>query len=1856
MNMNKKLWMIVLSFLLPLSMMADSYQSLWRQFTDAQHKDLPATQLNILKQIASKSEKDHNYGQLLSAELKAASLKSNISPDSLSAEVGRLKSKAQKAEPSDPVLAAIYESALGRFYAENPNLGDDHVTQSKKYYQLSMQHPDLLAKQKTSEFTPLFIKGTDSAIFNNDLLHVIGLQAKDYKTLLDYYQHAGNRAASCIIACKQLDANQKVGVLDTCKSQYLHRLDSLIQVYRDIPETGELALARYRFLQRVKSVTVADRIHYIDYALSQWGNWQGMDFLRNEKKELTNPSFSASLQRVVIIPNQSFQVKVDLIRHLPSLSLSIRKINIGVGQLSTLLGTRGLTTLNEAQYKTLKGYLSDEVLATQKKSYGMRQPYEILKDSFEVKGLPVGIYLVEMTSGDKDIATQRAFFFVSDVALLHEELPEGKVRYAVVSATTGQPLQNATLRLTLSGNAVVSHSGSSDYSKATTLKCDDKGEVICPYTQQNSVIYVSTPSDSCCPEMNVWGNYSYYAPRQESENVNLFTDRKIYRPGQTVHVAAIDYTIKEGVKAKAASGKKIQLVLRNANGKSVAEAEVSTDEYGTASTSFSLPANGLTGRFSVYADNHQGAVSSTYFNVEEYKRPTFQVTFPETNQIYHAGDTVTVKATAKNYTGVPVQGARVKYEVVRRPAIWWRLFGLDEAQKSVYTDTAVTDDKGEFIVRVPMVIDNPGDDAARFYHFEVNASVTDAGGETESGTLTLPLGTRATAFSCDLPEKAEIDSLKSIVFQYRNAAGTAIPATVNYRFDNGTESTAKANESVTLKGLSNLSSGRHILWAVCGTDTLKQSVVLFKMTDKTPVVDTRDWFYQSSKTFSEKGQPVYVQVGSSDPDQHILYAIFSGNKILESGTIDQTKALYTRAFTYRPEYGDGILLTYAWMKNGVAYIHTTTIEAPLPDKRLKLNWSTFRNMLTPGQKETWTLKITRPDGTPASAQLLSVLYDKSLDQILQHNWNFSLDLSRSLPSTSWQAAQSRFSWLNLNGNASYQTLKTSPLAFTTFDPTYFDTGNAMIFPGVGPVGIQMRAAVTDSGKMPMALAEKKLVSTNGLENLSESDDRTASPHSATGGLRENKNETAFFYPALTTDSKGNVVLKFTLPESVTTWRFMALAHDKDMNFGSLSDEVIARKTVMIQPNMPRFVREGDRANIEGRLSNTSSQTVSGTAHIELLDPETEKPVYAESSRYTIAPEGIAVVNFALDLTAQSALTQKISGFDHSLLICRMTVAGKDYSDGEQHYLPVLPDREYVSRSLAFTQNEPGRKTIDLASLFPSNTTDKKLTVEYTNQPSWLMIQSLPSIAIPDNDNAVSLAAAYYANGIAAYLMNKNPELKRIVELWKKESPKTSTLMSQLDQDQDLKQIVLSETPWVLEADKQTDQKQKLCELLDENLIQSRRDEILSKLRRLQSSDGSWAWWQGMSGNIHMTEMVSEALVRLNAMTGKQQETAEMLSQAFKWMSGKMHEEVLQLRKEQSKGEKDVLPSEEALRYLYISAIDGRTLSSQGETDKNYLVNLIVDHGSALTIYGKAKTAIILAKQHHLQKAKEYLQSVKEYSVYTDEMGRYFDTHKAAYSWCDYKIPTEVAAIEGLRMIEPGSGAIDEMRRWLLQEKRTTSWDTPANAVDAVYAFGVDSLIPEGKESLSVLKIDGKQLETSPATGGLGYVKSSEAVKDVKTLTVDKVSTGTSWGAVYAQFMQKGTEVQGNQSGMTLERELLSASGSKLDPGDLKVGDRVTVRLTVTCDRDYDFVQLSDQRPACFEPVRQLSGYAGDYYYAPKDQTTNYFFDNLSKGKHVLQTEYVVDRTGNYQSGTCTVQCAYSPAYGARVAAQTYMVK
>lgn len=1841
----KKWWYSILILsLLPLSSMGDNYSSWWRQVTEAGKKDLPQTQLAVLQKIVSKAEKKKDYGQLLSAELMTVSLKSTVSPDSLSVGVSRLEAKERQAAVSDPVLASVYASALGRFYAENPSLGEDHEARSQRFYDLSLQHTDLLARQKSSVYTPLFTDGVDSRIFGNDLLHVIGFQAGAYRLLHDYYERTGNREAACICACRWMEKNQKVDVYDLQRSTYLQTLDSLLKVYGDLPSAGELALIRYRYLASVSSVTAGDRIRYIDEALDRWGGWTGMEYLRNERKTLTNPTFSIALERRCLVPGRSFRIQVNEIRNLPVLSAVITRLSADAGQVEALLGARDYTSLSDVEVQQLEKWLTKDRI-TENRHYTGLEPWQMSKDSFNLKGLSPGVYLLEVSTPGTNIAVKRALFFVSDVVLLQEEQPGKAIRYAVVHASTGQPWSNADIRLSFGNRPSAVDT--------VNLHCNEQGEVVYHYdSRQPSGARPTTADDSYSPSVTwAWNNYTYYENRQKREYLQLYTDRKVYRPGQTVQVAGIAYTVANGVESRVEGGKNVELTLRDANGKSVGTQQLTTDALGMVATSFVLPSTGLTGQFAIRDAAYKGAV---FFSVEEYRRPTFHVEFPNLTRAYQVGDTLSVKGLATTYSGVPVQNAQVKYKVVRRPSLWWRWNG-DFSEKTICTDTAVTNEKGEFFVTVPLIPDPHRDNVVQFFTYQVQADVTDVGGETQGGSLALPLGTRSTAFSCDLPDQAERDSLKTLRFSYRNAAGNDLSAAVKFRLDGGPEQWTRANETTILHIPSDLPNGRHTLSAICGTDTLKQDFILFSVTDKVPVVDTQDWFYQSSDYFRRDGQPVYVQVGSSEPDQHILYSVFSGNKVLESGTIDQNRSFCTRAYTYREEYGDGLRLTWAWVKDGVFYQHSTTLAKPLPDKRLNLAWASFRDRLIPGQKEEWTLRITRPDGSPARAQLLSVLYNKSLDQIRGHQWNFSPYLSRNLPYTMWTGPRDRIMSLFLSGQTVSKVISVGVLHFTAFNPLYFRTGSEDVqhlFPGVRALSKPMRLKAMNATTMeatalgPMTSSDE--VQKETTSGLSEEEDGISN-----SGLRENLGETAFFYPDLLTDQQGKVTLKFTLPESVTTWRFMAFAHDADLNYGMMSDEAVARKTVMIQPNIPRFLRFGDQSRIIARIMNTSEQAIRGKARMELLDPETEEVLYIEEHPYSLQTGGTQAIGFQVDLSDSSLLVRRLTA-KGGLLVCRMRVFGDGFSDGEQHYLPVLPNREQVTNTYAFTWAGPVQKVISLGKLFPEGSEANKLTVEYTTHPAWLVIQSLPYLVTFEGDNAVNLATALYADGIGRYLLSQNPVVRRVIDLWNGEKTSGNSLMSNLEKDQELKSLVLSEIPWVMEADREGDQKRRLVQFFDENSMKARRESFLAKLYRLQQADGSWSWWPGMPGNLYMTEAVSEVLVRLNAMIGLQPETQNLLDRSLQWMAKCVHEEVSELKRQ--KNRKALLPSESALHFLYITALDGRPLSVQGEADKKYLVDLLLHQSMAFSIYGKSRAAVILALNGYQKQAREYLQSVREYSVSTAEAGRYFDTGKAMYSWADYRIPTEVAAIEAFKILEPGAAEIGEMQRWLLHEKRTTSWDTPLNAVDAVYAFGTDRLKVGVSTSLPVVQVDGKRLELPQATAGLGYVKTSMTIGNEKILTVEKQDSGISWGAVYAQFMQRNQDISDTQSGMKVVKEVRTASGPLQEGALLQVGDRVKVRLTITCDRDYDFVQIVDKRAACMEPVKSLSGYQNGYYYSPLDQSTNYFFNQLAKGSHVVETEYYIDRSGRYQSGTCTVQCAYSPEFGTRTAPVWYEIQ
>ncbi|MBQ5548224.1 MAG: hypothetical protein IIT33_05230, partial [Prevotella sp.] len=480
---------------------------------------------------------------------------------------------------------------------------------------------------------------------------------------------------------------------------------------------------------------------------------------------------------------------------------------------------------------------------------------------------------------------------------------------------------------------------------------------------------------------------------------------------------------------------------------------------------------------------------------------------------------------------------------------------------------------------------------------------------------------------------------------------------------------------------------------------------------------------------------------------------------------------------------------------------------------------------------------------------------------------------------------------------------------------------------------------------------------------------------------------------------------------------------------------------------PRFLREGDEATITMRIVNTGEHILkNGTALLRLYDMESE--VLSLSEPFVVEAGKTVAVSFRIPASVlkPTLYTCKVSAL--------ATTDGLDgFSDGEQHYLPVLSNREYVTKTVPFTQHEPGVKTIDLTTLFPQGTTQQKLTVEYTNNPVWLMVQALPVIGQPHEESAIDQAASYYSNLLAKTLLAQSPQVKTVFEQWKRENSQLSTLNSQLSKNQELKDLVLNETPWVAAADRETEQKQRLADFFDENIISNRLSTALEKLRKLQNPDGSFSWYPGMQGSTYITVAIEEMLVRLNQMAGQQQGTKALYDKAFGYMGREMVDVVSELKKQEKKGYKPSFPSFTALRWLYLCALDGRQLTNAVKSANDYLVRLLKKDIKRQTMYEKALTAIVLAKHGEQKVAKEYVQSLKEYTVYTEEMGRYYDTPRAGYSWYDYKIPTEVAAIEAMQAVTPqDQQTVDEMHRWLLQEKRTQAWDTPINSVNAIWSF------------------------------------------------------------------------------------------------------------------------------------------------------------------------------------------------------------
>lgn len=1819
--MKRNILSLLIALFATMQVAAQTYDNLWKQAEINAQKDQPKSEIAVMKKIIAKASAAKDYGQLLAAEIRQMTLWNEISADSLMPNVKRMEAEVLKV--NDPALKAVRYAVLGKVYC------DMNEMKSQEFFKKALEQPELLARHTSTEYVPLTLKGVDGSSFNNDLLHLIGFEADSkeaYLQLYTYYNKVDNRGAACLCAYKLIEKYRQDDVREVKKSKYLQTIDSLIQVYQDIPEAGELAVEHFRFMEGATDAKPQDKLNYINYALSRWGGWSRMNELRNAQKRLTEPMFRVKDMPQVLRPGEKAWVQLD-VRNLQNLKISISRLNI--------TADNDYNAQDEATYKMLLKKTTKLHQKDFSRNYYGRPDYETVKDSIEIgDNLPLGAYLMEVTSDNTGIAPQRELFYVSNLAVMIQQLPDDRHRYVVVNATDGQPIAGAKIELYDQWYGFnMKKDKRTVHARLTT---DENGEAYFKNVDGN--VLISTNNDKFTPAKGIYlSRDRYYERKDDKIEHQLFTDRSIYRPGQTVHASAISYIVKKGLDASV-PGKSMELnfILRDPNWKQVAEQKATTDEYGTASVDFELPKEGQTGLYSISVNGTE----TKYVRVEEYKRPTFEITFPKVNEKYNWGDTVVVKASAKTYAGIPVQGAKVTYQVTRRNQLWW--WGAGSTGQLIKTDSCVTREDGTFDVEIPLEASLSGKDEAdmsdfmriaRFFNFEVSAIVTDISGESHEGVMSLPLGTKPTILTVNLPKRIETDSLKTVTFAYRNASGMPISSRLKYRIDKGEWKDAEANAPVSIKEYASSSASSSLVWksgvhqleAICGQDTLQQKFTLFSMKDTHPVEPTTEWYYQTAKTFPRDGKPVYIQVGSSENGAHIVYSIIAGNKLLEKGAWELGDSIVTLPFTYKEEYASGIVLNYSFVKQGKCYTRMMSIARPLPEKKLNIAWKTFRNRLTPGQKEEWTLRITTPDGKPAKAQLMSVLYDKSLDQIAPHSWNFSLGFYQSLPNCYWKHNIS-FRSLYLNGVYPTKYYDEKQLDVDKFDGKFFSyyaymqavelsklersSGGT-----VESVRIQKDELVQEEAKVIRIRGSKMTRVAAAAPSANKVFDVVEEMPQFVGGsgsdvgqyldnvqVRENLNETAFFYPALESDNNGNVAIRFTLPESVTTWKFMGLAHDKEMRNGLLVDEAVAQKTVMVQPNMPRFLREGDKSTIVVKLFNTSDKKVSGNARMQILDPETNKVVWQKTQNYSIDAEGSATISF------------DVQGLKEGVYINKVVAAGNGYSDGEQHYLPVLSNRELVVNTLPITLHQKGEQNFDLSKLFlnkegkqAKGAEEAKVTIEYTNNPSWLMVKALPAISNPDEENAISLMSAIYANTITTHVQ------------------KTLSLDNHSQKN-----------------------------LSQESI---RLQNQVEKLKKLQNPNGSFSWWKGMKGSRYMTTSVAEMMVRLNAVAGVQKSTAKMLTSAIDYLSWQTAQEVREMKKQEEKKQK-VSPSEQALHYLYILSMDGRKMKQNLEADKAYLLEKMSKMTGDFSIYGKARAAVVLARNSqqnaaYREKAGEYLQSVNEYAVYREEMGRYYDTRKALYSWRNYKIPTQVSVIEALQMLKPNDKqTIEELQRWLLMSKRTQVWDTPVNTIDAVYAFmkGNESNWSRKAEN-AVLKLDGKLLPMPQDSTTLGYVKTERPGK-ASRLSIDKKSNYTSWGAVYAEFKQPVSEIGSMESGIKIRRVIVPAESEGKGKAQAKVGEKVKVTLLITADRDYDFVQITDKRAACLEPVNQKSGYQWGIgcYVSPRDYATNFYFDRLSKGMHIVEMEYYVDRKGDYQSGTCTAECTYSPEFGGRTEA------
>lgn len=1736
-------------------------------------------------------------------------------------------------------------------------------------------------------------------------------------------------------------------IFNACKDK-LEQLQNLMK--SNIEGDYKVLIAEEIIDELIKGKKEKEAIQLVNSIKTQYPKSPFLVNIKNKENQIMNPFLSFKYEE---------QTQPNMPIHLVAEFKNVKEFSVNIYEVKDNF----LPLMQFARSPYDNAYSKIKKSLVRKEVFQLNDPqdYQLHKTSVEMKALPSGIYVAEyeVSSSKPDEYSNHSFyFFVSNHKIIYQNINESNKlsnELKLISSENGKPINNESLIFYefVEGKALNKVAG----------KTNENGVFKFPVTNSKDYyksILIQQPKTNDFQLMQIYGNNNreiYNPNKQTRTKAQIFTDRAIYRPGQTVYFKVINTKIDNEIES-VVSNLKQKITLRDANNQEVSVQNFTTNEFGSYHGSFILPKGKLNGNFRIITDGNNSGYR--YIKVEEYKRPKFEVTFDPVKDEYKYGQTIELKGKATMFSGVALSNTNVNYEI-KKQNIRWRYFpwypNNDENENSILGE-AKTNEKGEFIIKLNLKKDEKLE-GIQIDNYQINALVTDINGETQTANTNLKVASVSHYIKADEIKNVFADENLNVKVETKNYNEQNLKKSYQVKlskletpnrifrdnfktevqnlpkfskeefiskfphdlYDKNDEVKNWKVEKVLVKkiqepstdnqqltsqlDLGKLEAGDYQLelYNIEGKDTIK-STQNFSVWDKKSLKPTQKTFLTVLEPKDEvsRGEKAKIYIYSSIPNA--LVNIFLQNGLGKTVTeVHQFKNGILEYETEIPNDKNVTGLNIQFQLAAFNDIQTETVNLKIKDTEqpLKIETVTFRDKIEPNSKEKWTVKVLGNEKEKINAEVLANMYDMSLDQFSVNTFNWQ-KLYRPYSFTSSYAINTHLEEKYFHSRMEYFDNKVVEIPhFDWFDGNiYFVNYSRQLETTTGMVSQEgvKAAAYTPPPPPPVSGAKASTVRMK-LQSLRVDDElvdivvsgrkpteEEKKEYTDSDGIldderldkipvRQNLNETAFFYPDLKTDAEGNVNFEFTSPEALTKWKLMFLAHTKDARAATLEKEVVTQKEFSVTPNYPRFLREGDELNLQSKLSNLTSKKLNGSAQLQILDAFTNEDISEKFGLSTLT--AVSGYNkeqaFSVDENGNSALTWKIKVPNNvSSIILKVVAKAGKYSDGEQKAIAVLPNRMLVTDAVPIFVKEGETKTFELENLKNANSTtisNVSNTLELTTNPIWEIMFALPSLKNDQNSSADVIFNKWFADVLASEIFKANPKLKTVFE----EYQSKGLLNSNLEKNQELKQLLLDETPWVLESKNEQEQMEKLARLFDANTMKNSINQDWDDFKKLQNPDGGFSWYQGYPSSYGTSLYILKNLGKIN--TWLKDNVKDYQSSEQKELVGKLIGYVDNEINKYTDIKKENVINNWSLDYLDTRnywekqyPLKGKGAMLKSLVKQKAKTTKITD----FTFFGLHRTALLMSDYGLKDVSDKLLNYLKETSVDSKTQGIYWKQNLDDWGWFSSKVVNHAGALEVFNKLQPNDQKfIEDMKIWLITQKEVNSWGSSRGTSEVIF-----TILNSGKSWTSTdsdkatIIWGGKELK--PETQATGYVKSTVKTdvldKNLATVTVTKPSAGIVQGGLFWQYYEDLDKIKSSENYISVTKELYkkvkTVNGEELQKispeTPLKVGDKVTVRMILNTDRATEFIHIKDMRAAGFEPLNVFSGYQWEnslgYYQSTKDASTNFYIQYMPKGKYVFEYDYVANASGKFSNGITTIQNYYAPQMNAHTKGSTVEVK